>query len=67
MFGFIVGLHDQYGLTTNSGDELDDGLAIDLAASVMIAPGLEAVLDLQTTMVQVVMMFSKLTVGLESW
>jgi hypothetical protein len=42
MFGFIVGLHDQYGLTTNSGDKLDDGLAIDLAASVMIAPGLEA-------------------------
>jgi hypothetical protein len=42
MFGFIIGLHDEYGLATGSNDDLDDGLAIDLAASVMIAPGLEA-------------------------
>jgi hypothetical protein len=42
MFGLIFGLHDQYGIATGSSDDLDDGLAIDIAASVMIVPGLEA-------------------------
>ena len=40
MFGLILGLHDNYGL----GDvtEIDGGMAVDLAASVMFFPGLEA-------------------------
>ena len=44
MFGLILGLHDEYGLSslTGSSDDLDDGIAIDLAASVMFMPGLEA-------------------------
>jgi hypothetical protein len=42
MFGFIIGLHDEYGLHTGSSNDLDDGIAIDLAASVMFVPGLEA-------------------------
>jgi len=44
MFGLIIGLHDEYGLSslTGSSDDLDDGIAIDLAASVMFMPGLEA-------------------------
>tara|TARA_B100002019_G_scaffold62468_1_gene53515 strand:+ start:3855 stop:4883 length:1029 start_codon:yes stop_codon:yes gene_type:complete len=44
MFGFIIGLHDEYGYSslTGSGNDLDDGIAIDLAASVMFMPGLEA-------------------------
>ena len=42
MFGFIFGLHDQYGLHTGSSDDLDSGIAIDIAASVMFFPGLEA-------------------------
>jgi hypothetical protein len=42
MFGLIFGLHDEYGLLTGSSDDLDDGIAIDLAASVMFMPGLEA-------------------------
>ena len=44
MFGFIFGLHDEYGFDslTGSGNDLDDGIAIDLAASVMFMPGLEA-------------------------
>ena len=40
-FGFVLGLHDNY----LSGDsDLDDGMAIDIAASVMIIPGLEALI-----------------------
>ena len=42
MFGLIFGLHDQYNLPTGSSDDLDSGIAIDLAASVMFMPGLEA-------------------------
>jgi len=42
MFGLILGLHDEYGLDTGSINDLDDGIAIDLAASVMFMPGLEA-------------------------
>ena len=42
MFGFIFGLHDHYGLHTGSSDDLDSGIAIDIAASVMFFPGLEA-------------------------
>ena len=42
MFGFVFGLHDQYGLHTGSSDDLDSGIAIDIAASVMFFPGLEA-------------------------
>jgi len=42
MFGLILGLHDEYGLHSGSGDDLDNGIAIDLAASVMFMPGLEA-------------------------
>jgi hypothetical protein len=42
MFGLIFGLHDHYGLNTGSSNDLDDGIAIDLAASVMFMPGLEA-------------------------
>ena len=42
MFGFILGLHDEYGLHSGTGDNLDNGIAIDLAASVMFMPGLEA-------------------------
>ena len=41
MFGFVIGLHDMYGIYED-GNDLDDGLAIDLAASVMFFPGLEA-------------------------
>ena len=41
MFGFIVGLHDQYGINLDA-DDLEDGMAIDIAASVMFFPGLEA-------------------------
>lgn len=40
MFGLILGIHDRYGY--GNGDDLDDGMAIDLAASVMFFPGLEA-------------------------
>jgi hypothetical protein len=39
-FGFVLGLYDGYH--TNGEDDLDNGLAIDIAASVMIVPGLEA-------------------------
>jgi hypothetical protein len=42
MFGFILGLHDEYGLHSGTGNDLDNGIAIDLAASVMFMPGLEA-------------------------
>ena len=42
MFGFILGLHDEYGLHAGDGNDPDDGIAIDLAASVMFFPGLEA-------------------------
>ena len=42
MFGLIFGLHDHYNLPTGSSDDLDSGMAIDLAASVMFMPGLEA-------------------------
>ena len=41
MFGFVFGLLDHYGIN-NDGDNLDDGMAIELAASVMFFPGLEA-------------------------
>ena len=40
-FGFVLGLHDNY---MNGGSDLDDGMAIDIAASVMIIPGLEALI-----------------------
>ena len=39
-FGFVLGLHDTYGWTGIT--DLGEGVAIDLAASVMIVPGLEA-------------------------
>lgn len=39
-FGFVLGLHDSY--LGGAGDFDDDGMAIDIAASVMIIPGLEA-------------------------
>ena len=44
MFGFIFGLHDSYKFDSNNTNdkELDDGVAIDIAASVMFFPGLEA-------------------------
>lgn len=42
MFGFILGLHDEYGLKEGTDNDLDHGIAIDLAASVMFIPGLEA-------------------------
>jgi hypothetical protein len=41
LFGLVFGVHDTYGLHNNDAD-LDDGMAIDLAASVMFFPGLEA-------------------------
>jgi hypothetical protein len=41
MFGFVIGLHDHYNIH-GDGNDLDDGIAIDLAASVMFIPGLEA-------------------------
>ena len=41
MFGFILGLHDQYGIYQDTND-IEDGMAIDIAASVMFFPGLEA-------------------------
>jgi hypothetical protein len=41
LFGLVLGVHDRYGLHDNAAD-LDDGMAIDLAASVMFFPGLEA-------------------------
>ena len=40
-FGFVLGLHDNY---LNGASDLDDGMAIDIAASVMIIPGLEALI-----------------------
>jgi hypothetical protein len=40
MFGLILGIHDNYGL--NDPTEIDGGMAVDLAASVMFFPGLEA-------------------------
>jgi len=40
MFGLIFGIHDSYGIDNIS--TLDDGMAIDLAASIMFFPGLEA-------------------------
>ena len=42
MFGFILGLHDEYGINQGTSNDLDNGIAIDLAASVMFMPGLEA-------------------------
>ena len=41
LFGLVFGVHDTYGLHSNAAD-LDDGMAIDIAASVMFFPGLEA-------------------------
>ena len=41
MFGFVIGLHDHYNIN-NDGNDLDDGLAIDIAAAVEFFPGLEA-------------------------
>ena len=41
LFGIVFGVHDTYGLQNNAAN-LDDGMAIDLAASVMFFPGLEA-------------------------
>jgi hypothetical protein len=41
LFGLVFGVHDTYGLHKNAPN-LDDGMAIDLAASVMFFPGLEA-------------------------
>jgi len=52
MFGLVLGLHDHYGIFKSGAryldaiptndDELDDGIAIDIAASVVFFPGLEA-------------------------
>jgi len=42
MFGLVFGIHDHYGIQGGAGDDLDDGMAIDLAASIMFFPGLEA-------------------------
>ena len=42
MFGLVFGIHDHYGIKDGAGDQLDDGMAIDLAASIMFFPGLEA-------------------------
>jgi hypothetical protein len=39
-FGFVLGLHDSY--LEGAGNLDDQGMAIDIAASVMIIPGLEA-------------------------
>lgn len=39
-FGFVLGLHDSY--LGGSGNLDDEGIAIDIAASAMIIPGLEA-------------------------
>ncbi|MEC8419892.1 MAG: outer membrane beta-barrel protein [Verrucomicrobiota bacterium] len=39
-FGLVLGLHDTYGWTSNTN--LGEGVAIDIAASAMIVPGLEA-------------------------
>ena len=41
-FGFILGLHDGYWAKKGSAGDLNDHFAIDIAASVMIIPGLEA-------------------------
>jgi hypothetical protein len=41
MFGFILGLHDSYNIHTDDGNDLEDGMAIDIAASVMLASTLE--------------------------
>lgn len=47
-FGFVLGLHDTYGFASKAKDalninsDLGEGVAIDLAASMMIVPGLEA-------------------------
>ena len=38
-FGLVLGLHDTYGWGGNT--DLGEGVAVDLAASVMIVPGLE--------------------------
>lgn len=38
-FGLVLGLHDTYGWTGNTN--LGEGVAIDIAASAMIVPGLE--------------------------
>ena len=46
--GLVFGIHDTYGLAASRDDiasnqpHLDDGMAIDLAASIMFFPGLEA-------------------------
>jgi hypothetical protein len=40
LFGLVFGIHDSYGIDNNT--TLDDGMAIDLAASIMFFPGLEA-------------------------
>ena len=40
-FGLVLGLHDTYGWPTNN-TSLGEGVAIDIAASAMIVPGLEA-------------------------
>jgi hypothetical protein len=42
LFGLVFGVHDHYGINGGADDNLDDGMAIDLAASVMFFPGLEA-------------------------
>jgi len=42
MFGLILGLHDEYGIGEGDGNDPDNGISIDLAASVMFMPGLEA-------------------------
>ena len=54
MFGLILGLHDSYkfdpsnhALNNNSSDDLDNGIALDIAASVMFFPGLEASLGFE--------------------
>jgi hypothetical protein len=51
MFGLIFGIHDHYGLASlidqaGTTSDFNDGIAVDLAASVMFFPGLEARLGL---------------------
>ena len=47
-FGLVLGLHDTYGFASkvedalNINSDLGEGVAIDIAASMMIVPGLEA-------------------------
>jgi len=41
MFGLVFGIHENYGFGNDPSLNLDNGMAIDLAASVMFFPGLQ--------------------------